>query len=246
VTATGGIAREAAAGERAIEGLGGAIVAIATILALVGIAILVFLNPAWIGLEQGRANAAGWTGWSRAQVTEVTNEVLHDLIVGPPDFAMTVDGAPVFDAREQAHMRDTRRVFGGFGFAVLAALVVLVVARLRSGGNVWFWRSVAAGAAVLGVAVVSLGIVFAVSFDTAFEVFHRLFFPAGSYDFDPATARLVQLFPEAFWYETSIAFGIVIVVASAAVAWYALRRVRRGARSDGAAAEPASVGSGQP
>ena len=38
-------------------------------------------------------------------------------------------------------------------------------------------------------------------------------FPAGSYDFDPATERLVQLFPFQFWDETAMVVGIVIIAA---------------------------------
>ena len=49
-----------------------------------------------------------------------------------------------------------------------------------------------------------LGVVALVAFDTLFEVFHEIFFPAGSYLFDPATERLVQLFPFEFWQETAI------------------------------------------
>ncbi len=61
-------------------------------------------------------------------------------------------------------------------------------------------------------------------FDTAFELFHELFFPPGSYLFDPATDRLVQLFPESFWVETTIGVGVVIVVLSAGLAWWGGRR----------------------
>ena len=46
-----------------------------------------------------------------------------------------------------------------------------------------------------------------VAFDWLFETFHSLFFPGGSYDFDPATERLVQLFPFQFWQETAIVVG---------------------------------------
>jgi integral membrane protein (TIGR01906 family) len=204
-----------------------AIVALATILVLIGASILPFLNPVWIGFEQGRADVVAWTGWSESQVAEVTNAVLHDLIVGPPDFAMAVDGVPVFDARERGHMQDVRNVFALVGAAVVGGLAVLVVAAAGARRRAWFWRSVAIGAGVLAVSVVFLGFYFALAFDSAFELFHRLFFPSGSYDFDPATERLVQLLPEAFWYETVIAFGIVVVALSIGVAWYALRRVAR-------------------
>ena len=69
---------------------------------------------------------------------------------------------------------------------------------------------------MIAIGTVALGIVGLTSFDTAFEVFHELFFPAGSFLFDPSTDRLVQLFPETFWVETTIAVGVVIIVLSRA------------------------------
>ena len=79
---------------------------------------------------------------------------------------------------------------------------------------------------MIAVATVALGIVGVLFFDTAFEVFHELFFPAGSFLFDPATDRLVQLFPETFWVETTIAVGVVIIVLAAGLAWFGGRRAR--------------------
>ena len=94
------------------------------------------------------------------------------------------------------------------------------------------------GATWLAAAVVGLGIFALVAFDTLFAVFHEVLFPAGSYDFDPATERLVQLFPFQFWQETAIAVGIVIIAISALVAVVAHRRERRPATR--AAADPAA------
>jgi integral membrane protein (TIGR01906 family) len=72
-----------------------------------------------------------------------------------------------------------------------------------------------------------LGIFALVAFDTAFEVFHRLFFSAGTYTFDPATSKLVQLFPDAFWSETAIMVGVVIIAVAIVTAWQAGRRATR-------------------
>jgi len=218
--------RDRLVSDRTVHGLVGVFVGAATIVVLVGAAVLLFFNPLWVGFEQGRSQAAAWTGWSDSQLADTTNAILHDMIVGPPDFAMAVDGEAVFNARERQHLVDARAAFVGFGAAALVAVVVLLLVRWRSGGAAWFWRSVAGGAAVLAVAVVALGVFAAVAFDLAFELFHRLLFAGGTYTFDPATERLVQIFPEQFWYETSIVLGIVLVVASGLVYWFARRRAR--------------------
>ena len=202
---------------------------IATALVIVVLAIVPFLNPVWVGFEQGRAQAAVWTGFAAADLATVTNEILADLVIGPPAFDVALAGQPVLVEREREHMRDVRGVFGGFAMAAAAGALVLVAAYLiaRAGGpraRARFWRRLAGSGKVIAVVTVVGGITGMLFFDTAFEVFHRLFFPAGTYLFDPRTDRLVQLFPEQFWIETTIGVGAVVILLSIALAWFARRR----------------------
>ena len=66
------------------------------------------------------------------------------------------------------------------------------------------------------------------AFDALFTLFHQLFFPGGNWSFDPATQRLVQLYPFAFWQVTAAAFG-VLVAALGVAAWWLGRRLGRSA-----------------
>lgn len=199
------------------------LVAAATVVVIAGVSVVAFLNPIWVGFEQDRAGAVALTGLSPDQLRAVTGDLLHDLIVGPPAFAQTVAGTAVFSDRERAHLGDVRTVFIAFGAAAVLGVLILVNARLASGGAVWCRRAIGTGALVLAGAVVLGGIVVALAFEQAFEVFHELFFAGGTYTFDPATDRLVQLFPSQFWEETSLAVGVVILVLSGVVAWWAFR-----------------------
>jgi integral membrane protein (TIGR01906 family) len=83
------------------------------------------------------------------------------------------------------------------------------------------------GARGLAVGVIVAGVVVYFAFDAVFELFHRLFFPGGTYTFDPATDRLVQLFPFDFWIQSTMAVGLVIFVLSIVVALIAGRRGRQ-------------------
>jgi integral membrane protein (TIGR01906 family) len=198
------------------------LVAAATIVVIAGGSLLPFLNPIWVGFEQDRSGAAALTGFSPDQVHSVTGDVLHDLIVGPPAFAQTVAGTPVFSERERAHLVEVRSVFIAFGSIVLLGVLTLANARLVTHGAAWYRRAVGTGALVLAGAVVIGGIVVALAFERAFELFHSLFFASGTYTFDPTTERLVQLFPSQFWEETSLAVGIVILAIAGVVAWWGL------------------------
>ena len=207
-----------------------AVAGVSAVLVVLGAAIALFFNPVWVAFEQGRSAVDLWTGWDWATVRAVTDSVVMEVFLGPGTFAQAVGGIPVFTAAEAGHMADVRRVVLAFGMVVLAALVVLVAAWVVDRRRVAFWRGVAFGSSILAVAVVAVGAFLALFFDVAFEVFHRVFFAAGSYTFDPRTDRLVQLFPETFWTETSIVLALVLLAMAAATALVARARWRAAVR----------------
>ncbi len=202
------------------------VVAVATAVVVVAVAILPFLTPAWVGFEQGRAQAAAWTGYAPADLQAATDAILSDLVVGPPRFDVEVAGTPVLTDRERGHMRDVRKVFMTFYLAAAIAALVLVgsFALLRGRSRAVLWRRIAR--AGIGIAVVTVvgGIAGIAAFDAAFQLFHELFFPQGNFLFDPRTDRLVQLFPETFWVETTVAVGGLIVLLALVLAWIGSRR----------------------
>ena len=198
---------------------------LATAIVVVALGILPFLTPQWVAFEQGRSSATAWTGFTTEELRAATDAILSDLMFGA-DFAVEINGTPVLNEREQAHMADVRTVFRGLWILTAASLVVLIVAsRSRDRGRMW--RAVRRGAFGLIVALVIAGVVALLAFDQLFELFHRIFFPAGSYLFDPATDRLVQLFPFQFWDETSLVVGSLITAISLVVAFVAGRRAER-------------------
>lgn len=205
--------------------LGAAFVALAAALVILGVAVVPFLTPAWIDFEQDRSGAAALTGYTPTDVRTATDGIVQDLLLGG-DFDVAVAAVPVLDAEERAHMRDVRGAFAGFGVALLVATAVLALGswRSRDAARARLWASIRSGAASLAVLLVVLGVIAIVAFDTAFDVFHRLLFPAGNYNFDPGTEKLVQLFPVQFWSDTAVAYGAVSIALALGVAWTASRK----------------------
>jgi integral membrane protein (TIGR01906 family) len=209
--------------------------AVATAFVILGGSIAPFLTPPVVRFEQDRTDVVDLTGLTRPGIDRITDSLLGDLVLWVGDFDVNryeFRGClcPVLTVAERAHLRDVRNVFTGFWLVVLAAVAVLAVGFRRARqptARAAAWRSVRNGARALAVLIAVAGAFAVVAFDVAFEVFHRLFFSAGSYTFDPAHDRLVQLFPERFWSEIAIAVGVVVIVIAVATVWLAGRRARR-------------------
>jgi integral membrane protein (TIGR01906 family) len=210
------------AGQRVTFGL----TAVSAALTVAGAAVCLLLNPLWVGFEQSRSDVTALTGFSPQQVRDVTGSILSDLVFGPPDFDVTVDGAAVLSGPERSHMADVRDAFARAGLVVVAGFAVLVALGAAARGARRFWSAVRAGA-LLAIGVVAVaGTLSLLFFDQAFELMHRLFFESGTYTFDPRTDRLVQLFPDQFWFESGVALGVAVVVVAAIVATVAGRLAR--------------------
>jgi uncharacterized protein DUF1461 len=174
---------------------------------------LLLFNPWFVSFEQGRNGVAPALGVDQAAADRVTGAILLDLY-SHGDFAASLDGRqPLLDATERSHMRDVSGLVRAL-VVVLGAAVVLVAltgARLRDRRR--RGRLLIVAAATTGAIAIVLAIVFAVAFEPAFLAFHTLFFAQGTYLFGP-DSNLIKLFPEGFWFESSLVAGATIVLAA--------------------------------
>ncbi len=121
----------------------GLIAAAALVLVILGSAIAVFFNPLWIGFEHERVGVPEFTGYAPEQVRAVTGSILADLLLGPPDFAIAIDGRPVLGIAERSHMVDVRNVLLPATAALGAAIAVLSGLVATNMRRAWVWRAIA-------------------------------------------------------------------------------------------------------
>jgi len=205
------------------------VIGVSAALVIVALAILPFLTPVWMSFGQTRAQATAWTGFTDAQLRYVTDSIVRDLVFGPPDFGATLPGetTPVLSDAERAHMRDVRGVFAGFYAVAIGGAVVLAAAFLLARGRVArarLWRLLSRSGTVIALVTVVGGGIGVFVFDQAFTLFHEIFFPGGNWAFDPRKDRLVQIFPDQFWSETTVAVGVVIIALALGLRWLGRRR----------------------
>lgn len=215
---------------RVSGGVGGAF-GLAAGLAIVLTGPLLLFNPWLVSAEQARHNVAASLDTDQAGVDRVTAPMLRDLFLNG-DFTVSLDGdAPILDASERSHMSDVGGVVRLLaGLEAASVLVLLVTGWMLRGERVRRGRLLLRSALAVGGVAVALGLFFALAFDTAFALFHAIFFPQGNWQFGPES-NLIRLFPEPLWFETSLLAGASIVL-SALVALLLARRDLRSAAAE--------------
>ena len=117
----------------------------------------------------------------------------------------------LFNVRETAHMADVRDLVAALfsvQVLVLGTIVSLAVAMLV----LWPPRALAAAAvygSVLTACVLGLLSLVALSgFDSAWSQFHVLAFANDFWELDPDRDHLIQMYPEAFWFDSTMLIGV--------------------------------------
>jgi integral membrane protein (TIGR01906 family) len=200
-------------------------VSLAVVVTLAG--PLLLFNPWFTSALQARHGVAAALSTTTPEVDRVTGEILGDLYAdGPFDAALSGD-EPLLNERERSHMHDVA--------VLVRVLVGVLVMALVIGGVAFAWLRrepgrigrimLVVGGVIGGIAIVLAGI-FAVAFEPAFLAFHELFFPPGTYLFEPGS-KLITLFPEAFWFDAALAAGATIVIAAVLITLIGFRLWRR-------------------
>ena len=177
------------------------------------------------------------TGLDRAEVDRAA-AALRAYFLSPAERAeisvATPGGAtePLFSERESLHMIDVKRLIVRTYDAGWAAIGVIIAFLLGA----WYWRRprvrdalagaalYAGGGIVVGIGL--LGVVAVTGFDGAFRQFHLLFFTNDLWQLS-SRDRLIQLFPQSFFFETTMLIGATTIAVAAAVAlagWWWRRR----------------------
>lgn len=152
----------------------------------------------------------------------------------------------LFNQRETDHMRDVKSVMRVL-FRVHEVTLALIIAYV-AGRFLWASESSArtlakeslAGVGVGLLTVGAIGVFALTGFDAAWTTFHEVLFRNDLWILDPDTDRLIQMFPEAFWQETTYLIGAVtlaqaVLIVVASVAYLAFGRENGRHSGDGRA-----------
>ena len=193
-------------------------------------------------------NVPAVTGLDRGQLDRAAHEIVQYFTSGDPTSLLDIrvslpsgESQPLYNEREIIHMRDVKQLFQfvfhlhEVAFTYMVLYVALVVLWAREQSLRRLARQAMIGgiltAAILGLAAVAM----LIGFDQLFFAFHLLSFSNDFWRLDPATDRLVQMFPQGFWFDVSVGAGVLTVLEGGLVAlagyayleWHERRLERR-------------------
>jgi hypothetical protein len=201
----------------------------ATALVIIVLGVLLLTTTLWMHFAIPAAGG-GIPGYPIDASLVASDRTVRQLL-GGGDFLISIECTappcppqqPIYTADEAGHLRDARAVLYLFIALAIASLIFIVASLVHRPNDARRWRSVARGGAGLAVGAVIVGVVGFVAFDPLFELFHRLFFPGGNWEF-PADSNMIRLYPYAFWQLTAAALGALCVIGGGLVWWLARRR----------------------
>ena len=209
---------------------------IATVLVIVALPVFIVLTNVRIAAVEPRVHEYSFarydgetrTGVERAELDRAAREIITyfrndaDLL----DIEVTVDGErePLFREREVLHMRDVKWLMQATFRVHEIAFVCLVVCVT----GIFLWSReqpltrLAEQVRVAGVlTVVLLGIsalAVLVGFDSLFRQFHVISFANDLWKLSPARDHLIQMYPQGFWFDVTLAVGLLSAAEGALLA----------------------------
>ena len=188
-----------------------ALLALAAAALTIAATTAIFLTPPVVHLLLGVSDAPAALGVEPAVAEALSDDLVGDLITNGA-FDVPLGDAPLLSAGERAHLVDVGGLLRAILGAGLGGLLILALARRRR--RAWLRVAVRDGALLIAGGALIAAAAFAIAFDATFAFFHGLFFAAGTWTFNPATDRLVQLYPERFWILAALLFCVSLATIS--------------------------------
>ena len=191
-------------------------------------------SESWWERGFSRYDAPRRTGLPAEEVSRIGAETRDYLTNDDERLGVELDGAAFFSEREVLHMVDVKvlmaRTFdaGWAALGYIIAFAAFVIWRKRRQSGPALARSALTASGLVTTIVVVLAIVAVAGFDDAFRRFHLLFFTNDLWQLS-SRDRLIQLFPQGFFFETTLLIGAAILVpltALGAASWFVLRMNR--------------------
>ncbi len=136
---------------------------------------------------------------------------------------------PLYNARELRHMEDVKQVVKWSMRVLVVSAVTLLVIGMWAGSTKQtktFLMALKKGAWLTIGLIVMIFAFIALSFDTFFIEFHRVFFEEKTWLF-LYSDTLIRLFPERFWMDAFVAISVLSILIAGALLFTVNRKLRK-------------------
>ncbi len=170
------------------------------------------------------------TGIERSELDRAAREIIYYFQSERSDVLLDIrveDGGemrPLFNQREILHMQDVQHLFR----LVFRAHEMIFMYLIGYVAGVYLWsrersmRRLAQQLIIGGTATVALlgvtAVAIVLGFDSLWTQFHLISFSNDLWRLNPQTDHLIQMFPEAFWFDVTLAIGVVSMLIGGALA----------------------------
>lgn len=160
------------------------------------------------------------TGLAQSELDKAAVGLIDYFNSGDENISLTVmkDGKPftLFNEREVAHLRDVKGLFWLVYRVLLGTLVYAIVYAALS---LFLWQDrrrlawgLVGGSCLTLALMLALGLGALFAFDRLFLQFHLISFTNELWLLDPTRDYLIMLFPQGFWYDTSLLCALATVL----------------------------------
>jgi integral membrane protein (TIGR01906 family) len=182
---------------------------------IIGGIVRLLATDAYLRYEYARDTfPADSFGFSAQERFELASKGVHYVRAHAPEYALalqTMEGAPVYSAREVEHMADVRAVLQAILRAWQIAFVIFILLSIRLlRQREWTTLAMALqrGGIVTSALVLSIALLALFAWQVWFDLFHRFFFEAGSWLFS-FSDTLIRLFPLQFWSDATFTITLL-------------------------------------
>lgn len=201
---------------------------------LVLISVRFIMTETWLKFEYNRAGfPEDLYGWDKDVRLEYGPYGIQYLL-NDADISylgeLEIEGQPAFREKELDHMEDVKVVVQGAMLVLTISLILFVVGMgmlaYSPETRPRLLKVFMYGGASTLITIVILVILVFVSWDFFFDTFHALFFSEGTWQFY-RDDTLIRLYPQQFWFDSSLAVGILTISGALTCILIPLWRLRR-------------------
>lgn len=181
--------------------------------------LYLFISPLWLHYEYRKPFdlPVGWYNFSMSKRLKLAEETLYFIRSEKEiDFLdeLKIEGIPVYSKREKVHLVEVRNLIQKFLDVHLIAFIVCLISfsiLILSKKIILKLPSYLLKSCVVFLALTSiLSITIILNWEKLFRQFHQMFFKHGNYNFS-YLSTIIQLFPPAFWLDTSLAWILFVL-----------------------------------